>query len=170
MWLVNHCHTVGHREDYAKELAKYIRVDIFGRCGNETNCGKGNSECLERLVRKYKFYLSFENSYCEDYVTEKLEKPLKWELVPIVYGGTNYARDAPPGSVINIEDYRSPRHLAEYLHRLSHNETGYAEYFQWRQTHEIKHVSTTQVFCQLCDVLHSHNFYKAVSEFPPLVV
>ncbi|KAK2157522.1 hypothetical protein LSH36_189g00032 [Paralvinella palmiformis] len=33
VWPVSHCKTLSQREDYVKELSKYIGVDIFGGCG-----------------------------------------------------------------------------------------------------------------------------------------
>ncbi len=63
---------------YAAELLKYgIVVDHFGRCGAPDPCLKGpghfkferNGSCFYEFARKYKFYLSFENSVCQDYIT-----------------------------------------------------------------------------------------------------
>lgn len=72
-WLVSNCAygTNSGRENYAKELAKYIDVDIYGRCG-KLKCPKEEwQECLQMLKRDYKFYLAFENNCCRDYITEK---------------------------------------------------------------------------------------------------
>ncbi len=55
--------------------------------------------------REYKFYLSFENSVCEDYVTEKFWKVLDYSVIPVVLGGANYSKFAPAKSYINIRDY-----------------------------------------------------------------
>ena len=37
------------------------------------------------------FYLAFENSKCDDYVTEKFFATSKMDIVPIVMGGSNYS-------------------------------------------------------------------------------
>jgi glycoprotein 3-alpha-L-fucosyltransferase len=58
--------------NYAMELGRYVQVDIFGACGNLTCPRKRAKECFEMLNEHYKFYLSFENSACKDYITEKL--------------------------------------------------------------------------------------------------
>ena len=70
-WFVSNCHAGNGRLEYAKELANYIEVDIYGSCG-PFKCSRSNqTKCEELLNRDYKFYLSFENSHCKDYVTEK---------------------------------------------------------------------------------------------------
>lgn len=55
------------------------------------------------LGREYKFYLSFENSLCRDYVTEKFYLPLLYSMVPIAYGGADY--EASPSSFIDVRNF-----------------------------------------------------------------
>ena len=74
-WLVSNCHARNGRDNYVEELQKHIDVDIYGRCGTH-NCGRKTSDCLKK-IRKYKFYLAFENSHCRDYITEKFYNALK---------------------------------------------------------------------------------------------
>lgn len=70
-WFVSNCNTNNKRLQYAKELAKYIPVDIYGKCGT-LKCPRSRSdECFQMLNDDYKFYLAFENSNCVDYITEK---------------------------------------------------------------------------------------------------
>jgi len=70
-WIVSNCRSK-LRLSFVRELKKYIRVDVFGRYssifGQPRSCPKSNTtDCL----KKYKFYLAFENALCEDYITEK---------------------------------------------------------------------------------------------------
>ena len=52
-------------------MKKLVDVDIYGKCG-KLKCSRTNeTECYLQVEQNYKFYLSFENSVCEDYVTEK---------------------------------------------------------------------------------------------------
>ncbi|RXG61965.1 Alpha-(1,3)-fucosyltransferase C, partial [Armadillidium vulgare] len=52
-------------------------VDIYGRCG-PLNCSH-SEDCYETFEKEYKFYFSFENSICHDYITEKLFNVLGWK-------------------------------------------------------------------------------------------
>ncbi|KAK4467445.1 hypothetical protein MN116_009047 [Schistosoma mekongi] len=76
-WFVSNCLPKSPRMQYASKLSQYISVDIYGTCGTLT-CSKDNStntqtnDCLKMIRENYKFYLSFENSLCREYITEKL--------------------------------------------------------------------------------------------------
>ena len=67
------------------------------------------------LNRKYKFYLSFENSICEDYVTEKVWKILQLHVVPIVLGGADYKDILPPHSYIDVRDFAIDVPLQQFI-------------------------------------------------------
>lgn len=68
---VSNCNDRNGRLQYAKELNKTIPVHIFGGCGS-MKCPRQSSVCFSMLSKDYKFYLSFENSNCYGYITEKL--------------------------------------------------------------------------------------------------
>ncbi len=114
------------REEYVKELQKYIQVDIYGQCGDLSGCPKSEGDdCPKRLATKYKFYLAFENAICKEYVTEKFTRTLNYPTIPIVMGGANYSSFAPKHSYIDVFDFQSAKHLAKYLlyldkHKVNH--------------------------------------------------
>lgn len=43
---------------------------------------------FHKLAAKYKFTLAMENAICDDYMTEKLWRPLRLGSVPIVFGSS----------------------------------------------------------------------------------
>ncbi|XP_063226970.1 alpha-(1,3)-fucosyltransferase C-like [Bacillus rossius redtenbacheri] len=153
-WLVSKCRTPSQREVYARELAKHVQVDVYGRCGPLSCAGRMSEECYEMLDRKYKFYLSFENSLCRDYVTEKLFRVLRHRVVPVVYGGADYSRFAPPGSYIDVRDFASPRDLAERLKSLAASPREYERFFRWKQRYRVSVTPMPRAMCRLCAMLH----------------
>jgi alpha-1,3-fucosyltransferase len=151
VWLVGNCHTKIRREEYVRQLNKYVPVDIFGRCTKECP-----SNCDEMIRNDYKFYLAFENSWCPDYITEKFSRPLLYEAIPIVLGGADYSVFAPPHSYINAREFSSPKDLAEYLVELDKSDSMYASYFNWKKEFYIL-VPDMYGWCELCVMAHEHN-------------
>lgn len=141
-------------------MKKYIDVDVYGKCGDHVCWVGEQDECYNILERDYKFYLAFENSFCRDYVTEKFFKLLDLRVVPVVYGGANYSRIAPPGSYIDATQMGAKR-LAELLLKIDQDDNLYAKFFQWKSSYRIIHDHQSmarRAFCQLCETLHQdHN-------------
>jgi alpha-1,3-fucosyltransferase len=149
VWFVSHCETSSRREFYVNEMRKYIDIDIYGKCGSYFSnslpdpCASSNEEpqkCFNRILNSYKFYLSFENSLCDDYITEKYWKLYKANtifnvnLLPITRGATEsqFKRVSPPNSYINAYNFDSAKALADHLNYLNGNDTAYLEYFNWK--------------------------------------
>lgn len=159
-WLVSNCKTNNKREEYVKELQKYIDVDIYGSCGTY-NCSKNESEkCFKMMENDYYFYLSFENSFCEDYVTEKVFAILKYNIIPIVYGHGNYLEVVPPLSVINTVNYKGPKQLADYMKYLVANPKEYLSYLNWKKDYTIYRRCGSVSVCTLCKKLHRDGVQK----------
>lgn len=150
-WFVSNCNSASRREHLVQKIQKYINVDIFGACGNLTCVDKAN--CYKMLERDYKFYLSFENSYCKDYTTEKLYKILQKNVVPIVYGGGDYNAITPPHSVINVEDFKTVKELVDYIKYLDKHIDKYMEYFVWKKTYYVS-TAARPTMCKLCKMLN----------------
>ncbi|XP_078671452.1 alpha-(1,3)-fucosyltransferase 7-like [Branchiostoma floridae x Branchiostoma belcheri] len=154
IWYVSDCFQYLSRTRYAAELMKHVRVDVFGACGNASECVKGDRACLREHVRQYKFYLAFENFRCVEYVTEKFwHNSLDYDIVPIVYGAPkeDYRRFAPPNSFIHVDDFASPEALANYLKHLDRNDDEYNRYFAWK-TNPPKNLPELfeSRFCDVC--------------------
>lgn len=71
-WFVSNCHAGNQRLEYARRLSQYIDVDIIGSCGQQLCPRTEPVTCNRMLQEDYKFYLSFENSNCKHYISEKL--------------------------------------------------------------------------------------------------
>ena len=84
-------------------------IDIYGKCRN-FQCPEDQS-CHDYLAENYKFYLSFENSLCIDYVTEKLWSQLKRDILPITFSWISNTEMLPPHSYINAVDFGSVKEL-----------------------------------------------------------
>ena len=151
-WIASNCKTLSKREIYIRKLRNYIPIDIYGNCG-KTKYHVASKRVFQLLNNTYKFYLSFENSLCKEYATEKVFRILsqRINIVPVVYGGANYEAMLPSHSFIDASQFSSPKHLALHLKELGSNETAYANYFTWREhyTCESKNdVQQRQYFCQ----------------------
>ncbi|QQP31686.1 Uncharacterized protein FKW44_025367 [Caligus rogercresseyi] len=153
-WLVKNMGSPGGRDTYIQELEKHIRVDRWGggtkhHCPPETE-GRG---CKAQLAQRYKFYLAFENSLCKDYVTEKFFDILKFDVVPVVYGLSNYSAFAPPHSFIDARDFSSPKSLGEYLTYLDNNDEEYLKYFKWKEEYHLMgfQAISGKVLCDMCE-------------------
>ena len=134
-WMVNNCGML--REQLAHKLESYgIQIAVGGSCKNKfkNKMTCQNYACKEEL-KKYKFYFAAENTFCTDYVTEKYwYKPIDFQMVPIVLGGSNYSIPelVIPGSYINAFDFKSVKELAAYIEEVEKNDTKYNQYFKWK--------------------------------------
>ncbi|ELU01962.1 hypothetical protein CAPTEDRAFT_143979 [Capitella teleta] len=163
-WFVSTCPTQSKREVYVKEMQRYIRVDVYGDCGTKKCVSKevsgfSTDTCVWNLLDgsgSYKFYLAFENSLCEDYVTEKLWKVMKPNVVPIVMGAVDYGAILPTGSYIDVRDFHSPRHLAWYLNYLNRNPEAYNNYLRHKGSLKLSRKFMPRE-CIFCKRLHELN-------------
>ena len=155
-WFVSNCRTSSRREQYVREMQKYTDVHIYG-CGPH-KCPKSKGEyCYSELLKNdYKFYLSFENSFCKEYVTKKLWHVMSVDIVPVVLGHANYSHWLPAHSYIDVRDFASPRYLVDYLKRLDANDTLYNEYFRWKSKYRCD-IRSFNNACELCRYLHETN-------------
>ncbi|XP_059047145.1 alpha-(1,3)-fucosyltransferase C-like [Achroia grisella] len=161
-WFVSNCYSKSRREKYVEdlkgELSKYnLTIDVYGNCGT-MKCSRDNEEICDDIVKEsYYFYLSFENSFSEDYVTEKLLRGLQSNAIPIVYGGANYTRFMPEGIYLNARELGVEK-LAAKMNELINNPEEYAEYFRWKKYysyHKRAESIDTDDYCGFCSLLNN---------------
>uniref|UniRef100_A0A7E4VBY0 Fucosyltransferase n=1 Tax=Panagrellus redivivus TaxID=6233 RepID=A0A7E4VBY0_PANRE len=148
--LVSHCSTPSKREVYIEALSQYIPVTVLGSC-SDSPC---DEECQRQAIRDHYFHLSFENSICEDYVTEKFWR-MKELIVPVVLSRQIVAQVAPGDSFIAVDDFSSAAELAVFLYRLMEDERRYEGYFNWTKSY-LKTTAPTTAACELCTSILSN--------------
>ncbi|XP_067944446.1 alpha-(1,3)-fucosyltransferase fut-1-like [Watersipora subatra] len=148
----------GKRLPLMKALSKHIIINIYGRCTNNAPCLRGDRVCEGATHSEHRFYLSFENSLCKDYITEKFWKALysAGNFVPVVIGGTSmaeYTRVAPPDSFIHAYNFSSIDSLGEYLRHLMNDDAAYNRYHEWRHKYNVKSFTIPhESVCKLCQL------------------
>lgn len=117
VYVQSSCNAPSERDLYVKELQKFISIDSYGKCLNnkplpkqlsklrfpfpsyiklhfffsleDPSDGMSNEDFFQ-LMAKYKFTIAFENAIGDDYITEKLWRPLILGSVPIYMGSPSF--------------------------------------------------------------------------------
>ncbi|XP_003123142.1 galactoside 3(4)-L-fucosyltransferase [Sus scrofa] len=159
-WVVSNWREDSVRVRYYRQLQAHLQVDVYGRSHKPLP-----SSAMTTQLSQYKFYLAFENSLHTDYITEKLWRNalLAW-AVPVVLGPSrrNYEQFLPPEAFIHINDFQSPKELAQYLLALDKDDARYLGYFRWRETLRPQFFSWALMFCKACWRLQQEPSYQTV--------
>ena len=156
---VSSCDTLHYnRLEAMKQLSRYIDVDIFGQCTDDSPCSRLDVQCEAKMHAEYRFYLAFENSVCKDYITEKFWKALQSpaHFVPVALGGfsvNEYNQIAPPESFLHVYNFSSLEHLGRYMQYLIKNDVAYNRYHQWKQRFAISNLDHENM-CNLCKLAY----------------
>ncbi|NXY82625.1 FUT10 fucosyltransferase, partial [Alcedo cyanopectus] len=140
VYVQSDCNPPSDRDSYVRELMCHIQVDSYGEClhnrdlpqhlRNPTAMDDGN---FHKILAQYKFILAFENAVCEDYITEKLWRPLKLGVVPVYFGSPSIVDWLPSNkSAILVSRFSHPRELARYIKKLDTDDREYESYLQWK--------------------------------------
>ena len=152
--IISNCYaaSAGERLKFINALSKFIDIDVYG------GCGKGKCDDCREKIQYYKFYLSFENAYCLDYITEKFYyNGLSFGAVPVVISGANLSNPevAAPGSFIDASKFTSAKELGEFLKREGSEPKYYNKYFEWHSNYS--HLEYPDPMCNACRSLHLNN-------------
>ena len=126
---------------------------------------KSKAENKQMVLRRYKFYLSFENSIVKDYVSEKVFDGLLAGTLPVYRGAESIDKFMPSDvspCVVKMSDFASMRDLATFLLELAKDEARYEEYFQWKKEEAMGRFQgildmTAYKFtsmCRICEYAH----------------
>ena len=151
----SNCADQSRRYRMVAEIGKYVDVDQFGECTNNVICPKnyGRDEC-DKHISHYKFYLAFENSICEDYITEKFWRSLtKRRQIPVIATSNATTELLPPHSYLNVFDFHSIKELTDKMKEIGNNSTLYNSFFDWIPYYKMDDENT---FCKLCEALHEN--------------
>nr|CAD7197304.1 unnamed protein product [Timema douglasi] len=160
VYIQSGCNTPSQRDAYVEELMKYIPVDSYGACLQNKKLpenllypsdGTDSDEFLH-FISRYKFALAFENAVCEDYISEKLWRPLAVGSVPI-YMGSPSDWLPNPDSAILISEFESPEKLAHFLKELNNDTVRYESYLG----HKLDSVTLKITNKKLLSALSSHS-------------
>jgi len=170
LWFVSNCGPKRRLEYYA-QLKKYYPIKAFGVCV-ANKCDR-NNQCAHEQSHLALFYLAFESQTCKDYITEKFWRALSYGMIPIVLGPSKQSYldlGIPESAFIHVDDFRSAKKLANYLHEIANDYFLYRKYFQWLNQYEafddIKVLEPIRM-CELCMRLNmqrhqDHSFYTDV--------
>ncbi len=158
-WIVSNWNSQSKRVQFYNELTKYIKIHAYGNAFGQHL----SNEDYTKIISSCKFYLSFENSVYKDYITEKLYRPLLLGTVPVTLGPSrqNYEDHVPGDSFIHVDDFPSPKELAERILYLDQNNSEYMRYFEWTNKFTVKlaYFGKEHV-CKTC-YLQNHRRYPA---------
>ncbi|CAG2221317.1 unnamed protein product [Mytilus edulis] len=160
-WVASNCNPLFSRNNYIAELKKYIDVDVYGKCGKPCSTWNDDS-CFKYLSGDYKFYLAFENSLCEDYVTEKAFRLYQenFNIIPVYRGAPNVKDILPAGTFIPALDFKSPKALAVYLKSVADNEIVYSNYLKEKDKFWAAPYTRLEIvefiYCSVCEKLSTN--------------
>lgn len=124
-------------------------MDIYGRCTE--GIFSVRDRIRDVISPHYLFYLSFENSFCTDYVTEKFFRYFEWDVVLVVRGGADYDRLLPNDTFIDASKFSSAKELSEFLLEIAKSEEKYTHYLRNKDKYRVQHFSeNVAAWCNIC--------------------
>ena len=162
-WIVSNWNIHLRRIQFYDEMKKHIEIHTYGNAfGN-----KLSDQDYTKVVSSCKFYLSFENSVYHDYLSDKIYTAMKLGTVPVVLGPSrqNYEDHVPGDSFIHVNDFSTPKELADRLLYLDKNDTEYTAYFDWTNRFKVQRSSFGHTHaCEACRYLQHNKGYQAFHE------
>ena len=119
------------------------------------------------LSKDYHFYLSFENTHCKDYITEKFfHHGIASKTVPVISGASksSYTRIVNETAFLHTDDFENTQQLAAVMNDYLAGKRDYSNFFTWRKY--VKNMISQKQgnnLCALCKKLYD---IKGTEELP----
>lgn len=167
-WIVSNCH-LDWRNKLTKILQEHFEVVVYGKCSNlfvnqGGKCDPFTIECQEKL-KDSKFYLSFENGFCDEYITEKYwNHPMVVDMIPLVIGGANYTDLVLEESFINVLQFKNINDLITTIKSIDESCDEWIKYFRWKAKYELWNPIyggwpyVSDWICKICELLYNSSF------------
>ncbi|KPJ02827.1 Alpha-(1,3)-fucosyltransferase [Papilio xuthus] len=160
--LISHC-GISFRIQYVNELKKHLNLDVHGSCSenHKDSCpGHFRADCP--IISEYLFYLVFENSKCEEYLTEKsFYHAYSKGAIPVIMGPTveECEKLLPPDSFLHVDNYDTAEELAIEIINISKDMPRLLLYHEWRRHFQVVNEhgyfgSKSQHYCRICEALN----------------
>lgn len=115
-YIASNCESSCDRDNFIQRLMRHVPVDSFGKCLHNREFPRGMT--ANDVAARYPFYFALENSDCAEYHSEKLLRPLKAGVIPLVH-------DSPPGrydvftsrpnAIVAVNHFPSMQALADFI-------------------------------------------------------
>ncbi|XP_053397044.1 glycoprotein 3-alpha-L-fucosyltransferase A-like [Mercenaria mercenaria] len=167
--IMSHCNTPANRLRYINELKKFIDVDVLGACGTKWNCGTRfvHDDCFE-ILNHYKFFLAFENSFRNNYFTEKIYENFDYDVVLVTRGGKKgqIKQKLPEGTFVSTDDFKNAKELGLYLRSIK--DKTYLDILRRKQqftSHRSYELVFHKAMCEICRRMNTaHMFTKTITD------
>ncbi len=123
---------------FYKKLLKYKKIDSYGNVFNnckisnklERKYGNDFNKINQEIYKDYKFVICFENSYAQNYITEKIINPMISNSIPIYRGASNVRDYFNTSSFINYDNYSSYEEMIKKIVELDNDDEKYEEFLK----------------------------------------
>ena len=136
------------RNEFYKILSKYKKIDIYGRhfLNNADNhkISSFSDFTNHNLFREYKFVICFENSYTNEYITNKLVEPMLANSIPVYRGAGNTGNYFNTKSFINYDDYGNYDKMMARIIELDRDDEQYKSFLEqpWMTAENKAYIET----------------------------
>ena len=114
------------RLNFIRELNKYKKIDMGGKCDN--NAGEIKNKI--KFLRDYKFSIAMENSEADGYASEKIIDSFKSGTIPIYYGDYMIEEFINPKSFILIKGEKDIKEKIELIKKIDNDNKLYKKFLK----------------------------------------